>query len=90
MRAVVHEGAKGTDGLRLTETAEPVPGSGEVRVGLRAAGLNHRDLFLMDSRRGDEPAFIPGSDSVGVVAAVGDGVSGIRVGDEVVINPSLG
>ncbi|MCW7989082.1 alcohol dehydrogenase [Streptomyces platensis subsp. clarensis] len=90
MRAVVHEGAKGTDGLRIAETTEPVPGPGEVRVRLRAAGLNHRDLFLMDSRSGEEPAFIPGSDGAGVVAAVGDGVAEVRVGDEVVINPTLG
>lgn len=90
MRAVVHEGKQGTDGLRVVEATEPVPGPGEIRVALRAAGLNHRDLFLMDARSGEEPAFIPGSDGAGVVSAVGHGVAGVRIGDEVVIHPTLG
>ncbi|GAA2721471.1 zinc-binding dehydrogenase [Streptomyces luteosporeus] len=90
MRAVIHHGQPGTSGLRPAEVADPEPRTGWVRVRLRAAGLNHRDLFLMDERTGAEAPFVPGSDGAGIVDAVGEGVSGVREGDEVLINPALG
>jgi zinc-binding alcohol dehydrogenase/oxidoreductase len=76
--------------VRLEDAADPRPGSGEVVVRLRAAALNHRDLFI---RRGQYAGLrfpiIPGSDGVGAVAAVGDGVTEVRPGDDVIINPSV-
>jgi NADPH:quinone reductase-like Zn-dependent oxidoreductase len=75
--------------LRLQSVPDPTPGPGEVLVELRAAALNRRDVFV---RKGVAPSplpVIPGSDGAGVVRALGDGVSGVAVGDEVVILPSL-
>lgn len=87
MRAVVHQGPEGLDGLRVTEMEEGRPGPGEVQVKLKASGLNHRDLRVL--ARSGEPVIL-GSDGTGVVAAVGEGVDPALEGKEVVINPSLG
>ncbi|WP_127487795.1 zinc-binding dehydrogenase [Paenibacillus ehimensis] len=90
MKALLHYGATGTNGLRLEEVEDKHPGPGEVKVRIKAAGLNHRDLFVLARRTGSEPPFIPGSDGAGLVEAVGSGVDHVRIGDEVIINPTLG
>jgi zinc-binding alcohol dehydrogenase/oxidoreductase len=88
MRALLLEAA-GLGGLRMSERADPVPGAGEVVVALRAAALNHRDLWACRGfKPGARPAVL-GSDGAGVVASVGAGVTDLSVGAEVVINPSL-
>jgi NADPH:quinone reductase-like Zn-dependent oxidoreductase len=59
-------------------------------VRLRAAALNHRDVYICRGRyAGLRFPIIPGSDGVGTVAALGSGVANVAVGDEVIINPSL-
>ncbi len=45
MKALVHEGKNGLEGLSIREMEELQPKAGEVRVTIRTAGLNHRDLF---------------------------------------------
>ncbi|MCU6708637.1 zinc-binding dehydrogenase [Paenibacillus sp. J5C_2022] len=89
MKAIVHEGVSGIKGLRLREINDTSPGPGEVKIRIRAAGLNHRDLFLMDSRSQTDEPLIIGSDGAGVVDAVGEGVTELATGTEVIINPSL-
>jgi NADPH:quinone reductase-like Zn-dependent oxidoreductase len=91
MRAVVVREHGGLDRLLAEERAEPVPGPGEVRVRLRASGLNHLDTWV---RRGvPGHAFplpmVPGCDGAGVVDAVGPGVSARAVGDAVVLAPGV-
>ena len=76
------------DGLRLVELPEPVPGPDQVRVDLAAAALNRRDYWIRVGGRAALPSVL-GSDGAGVVSAIGEGVEGVREGDEVVINPSL-
>lgn len=73
--------------LRLTDRAVPEPGPGEVRVGMRVSGVNPTDW---KARRGSRPgqrlAFpevVPNQDGAGVIDAVGQGVSGGRVGERV-------
>ncbi|MEW8986993.1 MAG: zinc-binding dehydrogenase [Bacillus sp. (in: firmicutes)] len=90
MKAVVHAGKTGLEGLTYREFEEIEPKAGEVRVRLKTAGLNHRDLFSLVRHQPNDPPLILGSDGAGIVDAVGDGVEGIKVGDEVIINPSLG
>lgn len=75
---------------RVDEVPTPTPGAGEARVAVRAAALNHRDVFIQHGQYpGIEWPVIPGSDGVGLVDAVGEGVDAGLVGQSVVIDPSL-
>ncbi|HEY0967742.1 MAG TPA: zinc-binding dehydrogenase [Opitutaceae bacterium] len=77
--------------LSVVELPDPAPGPGEVVVRLRAAALNHRDLWIkLGQYAGLQFPCTPGSDGAGVVESVGAGVEAALVGAEVVINPSLG
>lgn len=83
MRAVVLQGGFGLDCVRLEERPEPTPGPGEVLLRMRAASLNYRDLSIA---RGEydpslKRALVLGSDGVGEVAALGDGVTQHAVGE---------
>lgn len=90
MKALFHAEKAGMDGLNYGEIVERTPGPGEVRVRLKTAGLNHRDLFVLHRHLPTEPPLIVGSDGAGVIDAIGEGVVGIEVGTEVMINPGLG
>lgn len=67
------------------------PGAGEVRVRLRAAALNHLDLFVLRGIPGiDMPLpHVLGADGAGEIESVGVGVENLSVGDEVVLNPGI-
>lgn len=75
----------GVHNLRLREVAEPEPGPGEVRVRVRAVSLNYRDLLMVQGLYNPRQPLplVPGSDAVGVVDAVGDGVTGVKPGERV-------
>lgn len=90
MKAVIHEGKAGLAGLSYGEIEKPEPGAGEVRVKLKTAGLNHRDLFVLNRHKAEDPALVIGSDGAGIIDAVGDNVADMKPGDEVIINPGLG
>jgi NADPH:quinone reductase-like Zn-dependent oxidoreductase len=68
---------------------EPIAGDGDVVVRVVTAALNRRDWWIWKEPTAVAPVTL-GSDAAGVVSAVGAGVEGISVGDEVVINPTLG
>ena len=82
MRAVTIEDGK----LAIREHPDPTPGTGELLVRVRAAGLNGSDLYQV---RGGypappgSPADIPGLDVAGEVAAIGSGVTRFQPGDRV-------
>jgi NADPH:quinone reductase-like Zn-dependent oxidoreductase len=62
----------------------------DVRVAVRAAALNHLDLFVVRGLSHDLPfPHILGADGAGVVDAVGSGVTRVRPGDRVMINPGI-
>lgn len=89
MKAWQLEDTKGIDSYILNDVPEPEPGPGEVRVEIKYAGLNHLDIWT--SMGLPAPKVMPhttGADAAGLVDAVGDGVSGIEVGDEVIVDPS--
>jgi len=69
----------------------PKPGSGQVRVRLEAAGLNHLDLFVLEGLPGGRVSLphVGGADGAGCVDAVGDGVDGSWVGAEVIFDPGV-
>ena len=86
MKAFVHRGRE----TAYTEVTEPETGKGQVKVKLKAAGLNHRDLNI-PKRRGDNPeTLILGSDGAGVIEETGTEVTGISAGQEVIVNPGIG
>ncbi|WP_431028035.1 zinc-binding dehydrogenase [Lysinibacillus sp. LZ02] len=90
MKAVVHEKTIGFEGLTYRDIEKVQPKAGEVRVKLKAAGLNHRDLFVLNRHQPTDPPLIIGSDGAGIIDAIGEGVSDVQMGTEVVINPGLG
>jgi NADPH:quinone reductase-like Zn-dependent oxidoreductase len=74
------------DVLRLESRPRPEPGEGEVLVRVRAAPIHATDLHIMRGRYGYTPEFptVLGSESVGVVEAVGAGVNDVEVGQRVI------
>ena len=90
MKAIVLHSVGEPEALRLEDVPNPTPGPGQVVVRLRAAALNHRDLYICRGQyAGLRFPIIPGSDGTGEVAAQGEGVTGLSRGASVVINPSL-
>ena len=92
MKAVIYERYGSPDVLRLTEIAQPVPGPGQVRVQIRAAGVNAADWHLLRAdpflARMDMGLFKPkrpvlGADIAGVVDSVDEGVTRFKPGDAV-------
>jgi len=75
--------------LAVEEVDDPIPGPGEVLIDVAAAGVNHLDIWVRrDLPRIPTPR-IPGADAAGTVAALGEGVSGIALGDRVLVDPGL-
>ena len=88
MKALYLEKADGPDSVTVADVEMPAPGPGEVRVALKAASVNHRELFIT---HGQYPGMVVpttlGCDGAGIVDSVGEGVSGVAEGDEVVLYP---
>lgn len=83
MRAIQISKTGGPDVLTLTDVADPTPGPGEVLVDVAAVGVNYIDTY---QRQGIYPLplpFLAGSEGAGRVAAAGDGVTDLAVGDRV-------
>ena len=84
MKAVVAFG--GERGVAVTDVEVKDPGPGEVRVELRAAGLCHSDVSVIDGTIPYPTPVVLGHEGAGVVAAVGAGVSSVREGDNVLLS----
>ncbi|HEX2090856.1 MAG TPA: quinone oxidoreductase [Longimicrobiaceae bacterium] len=83
MRAIRIHGPGEADVLRPEEVDDPRPGPGEALVRVEAAGVNFIEIY---QRKGLYPMplpYTPGSEGAGTVAAVGEGVTSVRVGDRV-------
>ena len=83
MRAVMIERLGSLDGLVVEEVPRPDPGPGEVRLRVRAAGLNPADWKILEYSTGLHVPVGNGTDVSGVVDAVGEGVAEWQPGDEV-------
>ncbi|HZT52308.1 MAG TPA: NAD(P)-dependent alcohol dehydrogenase [Stellaceae bacterium] len=85
MKCVELTGASGFDALKMAERPMPQPGPRQVVVKVKAASFNYRDVMIASGSyaRGLKMPLIPLSDGAGEVAAVGTGVSGVKVGDRV-------
>lgn len=77
----------GPEVLQLEEVPDPQPGEGEVLIRVRAAGVNFGDTMFREGRYLVRPAFpqIPGMEAAGEVEALGAGVTGLQVGDRVMV-----
>ncbi len=90
MRAATFHEHGGPEVLRVEDVPTPEPGPGQVRIEVRAAAMNHLDLWVRRGLPVDIPLpHIGGSDIAGVVDAVGTGVVGVTPGARVVVNPSV-
>ena len=89
MKAVrIHEHG-GIDVLVWEEISDPVIKPDQVLVQIKAAAINHLDIWVRRGIPGISLPMILGSDGAGIIKKVGQGVSNFAVGDAVVINPLL-
>jgi NADPH2:quinone reductase len=86
MKAIVCKDWGPADNLELQDLADLVPGPGQVAVDVRAAGVNFPDVLTVQGKYQVKPPlpFTPGNEFAGVVRALGEGVSGVKVGDSVI------
>ncbi len=86
-RAAVYEEPIGPDGVRIRERARTEPGMGRVSVSIRAASINHLDLWMAHGAQRVTPPRVIAADGAGIVHASSG--QGWKAGDEVVIFPTL-
>jgi NADPH:quinone reductase-like Zn-dependent oxidoreductase len=91
MKALCYYEHGGLDVLRYDDVADPTPGKGEVLVEVKACALNHLDIWVMRGWPGLnlEMPHWGGSDISGVVAGLGEGVTGFETGRRVVIDHGI-
>lgn len=85
MHAWLCENPVGVDALNWKELPTPSPKEGEVLIEIQAASLNFPDLLIVQNKYQFKPPlpFVPGSEYAGVIRAVGEGVSHLKVGQNV-------
>lgn len=85
MKAVLCKTLGPAQDLVLEEVASPVPKKNEVLLDVQAAGVNFPDTLIIEGKYQFQPPlpFSPGGEAAGVVSAVGEKVSGFKVGDRV-------
>jgi NADPH:quinone reductase-like Zn-dependent oxidoreductase len=85
MRVIELHDTFGVESLSIADRPDPMPGPGQVIVKMQAFSLNYRDLLVVDGVGRWKPPLprILLSDGVGIVAAIGTGVSRVNVGDRV-------
>ncbi|MFE2030478.1 NADP-dependent oxidoreductase [Streptomyces hygroscopicus] len=87
MRKVSFAEFGGPDVLRLIDAEEPHAGPGQIRIAVRAAGVNPVDWRIREGQvLGAHPTVLPsgvGQDAAGVVDEIGEGVEGVEIGDRV-------
>src|SRR5436190_3328563 len=91
MKAVLFHEHGGPDVLKYEDVPDPETGRGEVLIEVKATSINHIDIFL---RRGMPGVKVPlpkiaGCDASGLVREIGPGVTGLKAGDRVTINPGI-
>jgi NADPH:quinone reductase-like Zn-dependent oxidoreductase len=89
MKAIFFEKHGGNDVLQYGERPTPEPGPGQVRVAIRAAALNHLDIFVRNGIPDVPLPQVPGADGAGVVDKLGEGVTELSPGDRVLLQPGL-
>ncbi len=85
MKSMMSAAPGGPETLTLMETPTPEPGPGQVVIAVKAAGVNFPDTLIIRDLYQFRPTrpFAPGGEVAGVVSQIGQGVSGLKVGDRV-------
>ena len=85
MHAWLCENPTGIDALTWKELPTPAPNAGEVLLEIKAASLNFPDILIVQNKYQMKPAlpFVPGSEYAGIVQAVGEGVTHLKIGQAV-------
>lgn len=86
MRALVcHKLSEDFSGVEICDVPAPVPGAGEVLIKVHATSINFPDLLLCQGKYQLklEPPFTPGMDTAGTIAAIGEDVTTLAIGDQV-------
>jgi NADPH2:quinone reductase len=85
VKALLSTAPGGPETLLLSELPDPVPGKGQLLVGVRACAINYPDVLIIEDKYQFKPPrpFAPGGEIAGVVEALGEGVAGWSVGDRV-------
>ena len=80
------------ESLRMMEVAAPEPKAGEIRIAVKACGINFPDVLVIEDLYQTRVArpFAPGAEVSGVIDALGEGVEGFAIGDRVVGGGSFG
>ncbi|MEI6203407.1 MAG: alcohol dehydrogenase catalytic domain-containing protein, partial [Enhydrobacter sp.] len=86
MRAMMSETPGGPESLKLMELPSKPVGKGQVRVAVRAAGVNFPDTLIIADKYQFKPPrpFAPGHEVAGDITEVGEGVTAYKVGDRVI------
>lgn len=91
MKAVYFNEHGGPEVLKYGDLDDPAPGRGGVLIDVEATSINHLDIFVRRGMPGIEIPFphVPGCDAAGRISKLGEGVSGLSVGQRVLVNPSI-
>jgi zinc-binding alcohol dehydrogenase/oxidoreductase len=84
----IHEDG-GPEVLKVEDVEDPVAEEGEILIRLRAASLNHLDIWMRRGLPSVPKPRILGADGAGIVESVGEGADSFSPGDRVLINPGL-
>ena len=92
MRAVLCKAFGPPETLVVEDVPSPKPAAGQVRIAVRAAGVNFADTLVIEGKYQEKPPFpfTPGAEFSGDVVELGPGVQGLRVGDRVMGTSSIG
>jgi NADPH2:quinone reductase len=92
MKAVMCKAWGLPDTLVVEDLPDPTPGPGQVALEVKAAGVNFPDVLIIQGKYQFKPElpFTPGSELSGVITALGEGVRGFKVGDQVIAFTATG
>ena len=92
MKAMLSKAVGGPGTLVLEEMPDPTPGPGQVRIAVKACGVNYPDLLIIEDRYQFKPPrpFSPGGEVAGLIEALGEGVKDFKPGDRVIGSTTAG
>ena len=92
MKAMLSHSPGGPESLKLDTLPDPTPKKGEAIIDIKACGVNFPDFLIIQDKYQFKPArpFAPGGEVSGTIAAVGEGVTNVKVGDRVLASAGWG